>query len=625
MTSTSAGIGGGGGTGATSRWSGGGVPTRGESGPAPPRAPTRRAILGRLLVEDGAVSEAELARALERQPGSGRRIGELLADAGRLDPETLARALAAQLGLAFRQGPLRPERTAASLVRPELARRARVLPLTADPRAVTLAMADPLDVGALDDVRFQTGRRVEPVVVTPGALRAGLAAAYGEELDALVEAIPEAEGEEASADTLEREARAAPVVRLVDHLLRRAVEFGASDIHVERRRDDVRVRYRVDGVLRGAGELPARARSPVLSRLKVMAGMDIAVKRTPQDGGMTLAHGDRELALRVSTLPVPGGEKAVVRILDPARAPADLASLGLADDDLRRVRAVLGSSRGVLLAAGPTGSGKSSTLHAALLALDRERANVVTLEDPIEYRIPGATQVQVERRGGLTFPAALRAVLRQDPDVVMVGEIRDRETAEIAMAAAVTGHLVLSSIHTTDAPGAVTRLLEMGVPPYLVAGGLSGVVAQRLVRRACPSCRGRGEGCGACVDGLRGRTGVFQVLLLDDGMRAEIVRAGGPDGAALRRRAREAGMGTMAEDARRKVAEGVTTPHEIGRVLRTEPAAGLPCDSCGSPVPPGAEGCPGCGRPRHRRCRCGRVIGSGWRYCAWCLVKVGDA
>jgi len=279
------------------------------------------------------------------------------------------------------------------------------------------------------------------------------------------------------------------------------------------------------------------------------------------------------------------------------------------------VRALLDAGQGAILAAGPTGSGKSTTLFAALSEVDREHRNVVTLEDPVEYRLPGANQIQVDPRAGLGFAAALRAVLRQDPDVVMVGEIRDRETAEIAMAAAVTGHLVLSTIHTTDAPGAMTRLLNMGVPPYLVAGGLSGVVAQRLIRRACRSCRGRG--CRECDEGHRGRAGVFQVLAVSDALRDEVTREAST--ARLRRLAREGGMRTLADDARRSLAEGTTSPHEILRVLHTDPGASVPCKACGHDVPTGALACPACGRVRAKICACGSTLERGWRFCPWCV------
>jgi len=352
-----------------------------------------------------------------------------------------------------------------------------------------------------------------------------------------------------------------------------------------------------------------------------MAGMDISVKRRPQDGGMTLKRGDNTLTLRVSSLPVKGGEKAVCRILDPEKAPSSLDHLGLTDSDLRRIREVMENGQGVILAAGPTGSGKSSTLFGAMAELDREGRNLVTLEDPVEYRLPGANQVQVNPKAGLTFPAALRSVLRQDPDIIMVGEIRDRETAEIAMAAAVTGHLVLSTIHTVDAPGAITRLLNMGVPPYLLAGGLAGVVAQRLVRSLCRTCGGKkGEGCGDCPDGYRGRTGVFQVLTMNDSLRESV--ATGVSLGSLRQLAREGGMLSIKEDALRKVAEGLTSPHEVGRVIKGDGGTSVPCPGCSREVPVGSLGCPWCGRPRIRSCTCGREVRSSWRYCPSCLRAV---
>ncbi len=579
----------------------------------------RPAILGRILLDQGSLTPDALERALATQPGSGRRIGELLIAGGQVDAESVARALATQLGLEYARPPLQPADGSSALVRPELARGRRVLPLEASARRLRLAMVDPLDLGTLDDVRFSAGRRIDPVVASGPAVARGLAHAYGEALDGLAEALPARAGA-APRDGVEEACRSAPVVRLVDHLLERAVDERASDIHIEERAGEVRVRFRIDGLLKEVSELPPGARRAVLSRIKVMAGMDISVRRRPQDGAIHLAREGRELTLRVSTLPVEEGEKGVVRILDPREAPPDLAALGLGPRDLERLLALLRGNQGVILAAGPTGSGKSSTLHSALHAVDRERLNAVTLEDPVEWRIDGVNQVQVRPRAGLTFPVALRAVLRQDPDVVMVGEIRDRETAEIAMAAAVTGHLVLSSIHTVDAPGAVTRLLNMGVPPYLVAGGLAGVVAQRLLRRTCPSCGGRtAGGCARCLDGYRGRTGVFQVLVMTDALREEVVR--GASTGRLRRFAADAGMGTLAEDARRKVAEGITTPHEVARVIQSEPGSAFPCEGCGRACPAEATGCPWCGRPRMRLCACGATLETGWRYCPGCLRK----
>ncbi len=576
-------------------------------------------ILGRLLVEDANVPSEAVDAALEEQRKTGRRLGEVLIDRGAVDDETVARCLAIQLGLACAAAPLRFDPDAAGLISPSMARERRVLPLRTDGRSLRLGMADPLDLETVDDIQFRTGRRVEPVVVSLSAVVQGQAVAYGPaEYSGSPGPTSDGAVTAASQQALEAAARAAPIVRLVDGLLHRAVEERASDVHIEHTGDAVHVRFRVDGVLRSIARLPTSSHAAVVSRIKIMAGMDIAVKRRPQDGGLTFRSGGAELTLRISTLPVSGGEKVVARLLDAGDAPAGLDAMGLAPSDLSALRRLVARGEGVILAAGPTGSGKSTTLFGALGEIDRARLNVVTLEDPVEYRLDGANQVQVRPRAGLTFPAALRSVLRQDPDVIMIGEIRDRETAEIAMAAAVTGHLVLSTIHTIDAPGAITRLLHMGVPPFLVAGGLSGVVAQRLVRRLCPRCGGReGGSCDRCADGYDGRTGVFQVLTMDDALREEVV--GGAAATTMRRLARVAGMSLMAEDALRKVAEGVTAPHEVSRVVLSEPGAGRPCGRCGGGVPAGAPGCPACGCRLRRECACGRHLRTGWRFCPWCL------
>ncbi len=592
-------------------------------------------ILGELLLEAGATTPSDLERALAAQPGTGLRLGALMVQKGWAEEEAVALCLSHQLGLPYQPPPLEPSPEAARMVRPELARKGRVLPLTASGRGLRLAMADPLDLGVLDDVQFQSGRRVEPVVVSEGALLDGLARTLGGELQGLLEELPDewrtVEPKEKAAE-LERAARSAPVVRLVDHILTRAVRADASDVHIEENGGSIRVRYRLDGILRTELGLPSGTMDAVLSRLKIMAGMDISVKRRPQDGGMTLKRGSVPLTLRVSSLPVKGGEKIVIRILDPTKAPRSLDQLGLTDRDLHRLRSLMKTGQGVILAAGPTGSGKSSTLFGALGELDRDGGNLVTLEDPVEYRLDGANQVQVNPKAGLTFPAALRSVLRQDPDIIMVGEIRDRETAEIAMAAAVTGHLVLSTIHTVDAPGAITRLQNMGVPSYLLAGGLAGVVAQRLVRRLCLRCRGRGQrggngsgggggggGCPDCHDGYRGRTGVFQVLAMTDGLREHVVN--GASLGTLRQLATQGGMLSLKEDALRKVAEGVTSPHEVSRVVHGDSGVSLPCGNCGGDVPLGSNGCPGCGTVRIATCSCGVQLRPQWRYCPNCLRK----
>jgi len=413
--------------------------------------PQRPKILGQLLVEGGHVAVDLLEEALGPARRVGERIGETLVRMGGVTGEDVARALSVQLGLPYAQRPLIVHAAALDAVQPELVRKHQVLPLSITSRTLEVAMADPLDLAAADDLQFQTGRRVQAVVASLESVLEGIETHYKDDFSELVDALPEElrAASPASDVALEEATRRAPVVRLVDRILRSAIDDGASDIHVEETGGDVRVRVRIDGILRQRVDLPAASRRAVLSRLKVIAGMDISVRRRAQDGRIALEHKGRQLTLRVSTLPVNGGEKAVVRILDSETAPRDLSHLGMAEEDLSSLRRLVTRGEGVILSAGPTGSGKSTTLFGALSEVDRDRRNVVTLEDPVEYTLPGANQIQVDRRAGLGFADALRAILRQDPDVIMIGEIRDRETAEIAMAAAVTGHLVLSTIQST--------------------------------------------------------------------------------------------------------------------------------------------------------------------------------
>lgn len=582
-------------------------------------------ILGALLLRAGALNEAQLQMVVAAQRETGERLGQAATRIAGVDEEAVAHALSRQLGLPMDVGPLVPDPQATRLVQGAFARQRKVVPLEIDGRSLRVAMEDPLDLATIDDLQFQVGRRVRAVVATPSAIREGLRVGYRAEVSDLAKELPafsvsspsdrdlpdSASGPQATHD--------APLVRLVDLLLRRTAEGGASDLHVEQGPSGVVVRERIDGILRPVTELPPTARSALLSRIKVMAGMDISIRRRPQDGAFPLSMGDRTLSVRVSTLPVEGGEKAVLRLLDPRAAPSDLGKLGFASADLARIRAVLRGGQGVILATGPTGSGKSSTLFGALGELDRAQLNIVTLEDPVEYRLDGVSQVQVNPRSGLTFPSALRSVLRQDPDVIMVGEIRDLETAEIAMSAAITGHLVLSTLHTIDAPSGITRLLQMGVQPHLVAGGLAGIVAQRLLRRSCGRCGGSPEGCPFCHRGHRGRIGVFQVLVITEALREAV--AVGASAQTIRRRAEADGMRTMADDARRKVAEGVTTQHEVARVLG-EASGGIgACDRCGASLPGEGIGCPSCGWAQTRTCRCGRVLLEQWRFCPHCLRR----
>ena len=581
---------------------------------------TRDELLGQLLVDGGTLTPGALSSALDEQRRSGRGLGEILLRKGLVDEVEVAKALAAQLGLAYVTPPLAPDPRALKKVEPGLARAKGVLPLSLKGRRLTVAMADPLETEVIDELRFRSGCHVEAVVAPPSAVAQAVRDAYGGELPELLDrlgshAAPKARGDNR---VLEQEASAAPIVRIVDHLISTAIDRRASDIHIETLGAGSRVRLRVDGRLATATELPPGTHSAAISRVKIMAGLDISVRRRPQDGGFTVRHGNAELTVRVSTIPTHLGEKAVLRLLDPGDAPADLSALGLSPGDLDRLRQVLARRQGALLAAGPTGCGKTTTLSAAVAELAGAKINIVTLEDPIEYRFPGVAQMEIDNKAGVDFPSGLRAILRQDPDVILVGEIRDRETAEIAMSAAVTGHLVLTTIHTLDAPSAVVRLLEMGVPRFLVAGGLAGVVAQRLVRRLCSRCGGRGgDQCTVCTNGYRGRSGVFEVLTVDDDLRTAI--NAGSSLTSLRTLARRGGMGSMARDAMRQVAQGVTTPHEAGQIIALTRGAAPNCESCEAPLPPGAMGCPMCGRPRVHVCACGDPLDRRWRYCPSCL------
>ena len=589
--------------------------------------PASDTILGRILVETGALTPSALRNAEEDRDRSGRRLDEVLLRKGVVDEVQVAKALAEQLNLGFVAPPLLPDPDALALVPAGVARSKGILPLVVAGRRLTVAMANPLDTDAVDDLRFQSGCHVEAVAAPRSAVVEGVLGAYGGELHELLDSLerpgperPGPQGDGRSGDDLEQEASAAPIVKIVDHLLSNAIDRRASDIHIELLGAGSRVRFRIDGLLRTATEMPPGSHRAAISRVKVMAGLDISVKRRPQDGGFTFRRRNTELTVRVSTIPTLGGEKAVLRILDPGDAPRDLSFLGMSADDLDRVRHLLKRRHGVLLASGPTGSGKTTTLSAAVAELSAEKINIVTLEDPVEHRFPGVAQMEIDRKGGVGFPSGLRAILRQDPDVILVGEVRDRETAEIAMSAAVTGHLVLTTIHTVDAPSAITRLLEMGVPPFLVAAGLSGVVAQRLIRRVCSRCDGRGGDCTVCNGGYRGRSGVFEVLVVDDELRAAITS--GASITSLRNLARRNGMGSMSRDARRQVAEGVTTPHEAGDVIAHTQGAMVRCSNCDAALPPAAAGCPMCGRPRGNVCDCGEPLEAGWRYCPACLRPV---
>jgi len=429
---------------------------------------------------------------------------------------------------------------------------------------------DAPDPQALDDLAILCKARVVLERGDEAALRQAIQRVYGAEstaqgmIDALGANAPTGAAPVRALDDLVAQANEAPVVRLVNLLILEALQARASDVHLETYAGVLRVRYRVDGVLQDAPSPPPHLAAAVVSRLKIMAELDIAERRAPQDGRSRLRLQDRGVDVRVSTIPALHGESVVLRLLDAARGRIALDALGMADDTLARFRAAIGRTHGIVLATGPTGSGKTTTLYAAVDALRRGREKILAVEDPVEYELPGVPQIPVHEKGGVTFPTALRAMLRQDPDIMLVGEIRDGETAAIATQAALTGHLVLSTLHTSDAAGALTRLRELGVEQYLVASTVEAVLAQRLVRVWCRDCRG--AGCEACRrTGYRGRVGIHELLVMSDALRTAVRQ--GADSSEFRRIATSEGMRTLREEGERLVAGGITSHEEILRVV----------------------------------------------------------
>jgi len=556
-----------------------------------------RRRLGDVLVDAAVITEVELAAALDAQRtviGSRRRLGHVLVDLGVVTERQITEALADQLRLEvvdLNRVVISPE--AVRLLPRGVARRLGMLVLSKEGRRLTLAASDPTDVVALDDVRLHTGAtELVVMVATESQISDQLTRAWSLAEDSsdvstfFEETAPTDEDDGASTSD------AAPTVRLVNMVLADAVRMGASDIHIEPQRDSLRIRYRVDGVLREVMSVPRSALASVVSRLKIVSGLDIGERRLPQDGRTRIAVDGQLVDARVSSMPSVHGEKVVVRLLAPADRLQALADVGLDPDQLADLRRVLQTPQGLVLLTGPTGSGKTSTLYSALQEIHTPDRNIVTLEDPVEVQIPGLTQVQVHERSGLTFSRGLRAVLRQDPDVVLVGEVRDTETAELAMRASLTGHLVLTTLHTNSAVSSINRLVDMGLEPFMVGSALSAVVAQRLVRRPCAACAvpdrpdpallrslgvdpallasgtpRRGTGCAECGQtGYRGRVGIFEVLVVGQQLRRVLVSD--PTEHAITEAVRD--MPTLFHSALAKAIAGETTFDEVLRVSPQE-------------------------------------------------------
>jgi len=567
--------------------------------------------LGDLLVAAGLITRAQLEQALREQKSSAEKLGSILVRLKFLTEDQLVGFLAEQYGVpAVTLSSVTVEPAVLDLVPATLARRYDVLPIRREGESLVVAMADPVNVVAIDHLTFVTGLRVRPVVAAQGALREAIERSYeGRASSVVADALSslssdlegvEVVGEEDEAGPkvdvfeLKESADEAPVVKLVNMVLVDAIQKGASDIHWEPYEKVFRIRFRIDGVLHEMLTPPKRLEPAILSRLKIMANLDIAERRLPQDGRIKLRYGGREIDFRVSTLPTIFGEKAVLRILDRQSLKLDLRELGFDPWALAQFERAIRQPHGMVLITGPTGSGKTTTLYSAIHAINAPDVNIMTAEDPVEYNLKGVNQVQINEAVGRTFAAALRAFLRQDPDVILVGETRDLETAQIAIRAALTGHLVFSTLHTNDSPSTVARLIDMGIPPFLVASSLLLVVAQRLGRRVCRDCRepypadeaslvpyghqpagrgpvtlARGRGCPSCnFTGMKGRVALYEVMPITPELRDMILR--GASTAELRATAQSQGMKTLRQAGLAKVLEGITTVEEVLRVTATD-------------------------------------------------------
>ncbi len=576
-----------------------GAPPLAQDGPPGITKPTRRgstqSFLTDVIVELGMATRKQVDDALESSRISGTTPERVLIDSGALTPDSLARALAERYGLEHLDlGVFTVDMAAANLVSTTVAKRYQTVPVAfADKRTLLVAMADPSNVLAVDDIAIMTGYEIR-VAVAPADDIANLISRLDRLEDVVgetTEIVEEAE-EGAEVVALHETSEDAPVIKLVNQIVAQAIERGASDIHLAPDGRELRVRFRVDGVLQDVTSVQRRMAPGVISRIKIMAELNIAEKRLPQDGRVGLVVDGRHVDLRVVTLPSVHGEGAVMRVLDKDSIVVELDKLGMAEHDRERFEAACHETHGAVLVTGPTGAGKSTTLYAALQLLNTPEKNIITVEDPVEYEMQGLTQVQVSAKVGLTFAAGLRSMVRADPDVIMVGEIRDRETAQIAVESALTGHLVLSTLHTNDAPAAITRLIEMGIEPFLVASALDCVVAQRLARMLCPHCkrrtiipakvlqqsgyRARMEleayepvGCRRCgASGYRGRVGLYEVMKMSPEIQALALERKPSE--AIRDVAVAQGMSRLRDDGLQKVRQGRTSMAEIARVIGTD-------------------------------------------------------
>jgi type IV pilus assembly protein PilB len=624
----------------------------------PQRLGSERRRMGDLLVAHGRLTESQLREALAQQQSGGgprRRLGQVVVDQGFLSESQLAEALAELLGLEMIDLDTTPiDVEVGRLLSRLVSERNRLVVVARTDNGLLVAASDPTNVVGLDDVRVYTGAHsITVAVTTESQIRRCIARLWsptgeGDELATMVDDVALPAGElgpdvDMGLD-LEYDVDQAPTVRLVNGILADAVRAGASDIHIEPQQQSLRIRYRIDGMLRDITQVARTAAPALISRVKIISGLDIAERRVPQDGRARLIADTLAIDARVSTLPGVHGEKVVIRLLSSGESVAPLAKIGLDEHQLETLLAGTTAPQGLVLITGPTGSGKTNTLYSVLSQVATPDKNVVTLEDPVEIQLIGITQVQINERTGLTFSKGLRSVLRQDPDVVLVGEVRDAETAELALQASLTGHLVLTTLQTNDSVAALTRLVDMGIEPFLVASSLTMVVAQRLVRRPCPNCSApyvpsarilallglteadladatprRGQGCTDCGgSGYHGRVGIFEVLPVTTAIRSVLLRT--PNEAALATAARAAGMLTLRGSGLAKARRGETTFEEVLRVTQVDLASGRKCSACDRAVGDDMVVCPWCATTIDQgHCSgCARPLEPGWKICPWC-------
>lgn len=594
--------------------------------------------LGEVLRDRGMISPPDLVSAIVAQQGKAIHLGEIMLERGFVSKEDLGTALEEVSQIPYLDGAtITPEKDALQLVTRAIAERLCVLPVRTEQKRLVVAMAAPQNLAMLDELRFKTGIEISPRLSFRRDLQLAIRKYYAdgeepgssaagsggnkmkfEEIEFFSTSSRQANQEAIQEVQADLRQKKTPAVRLVSEAIQVAMQKRASDIHIEPRTADTVVRMRVDGVLHDYQLVPRALQNSLISRIKILSDMDISERRAPQDGRFMVSIGPRQVDLRVSTLPTQYGEKVVIRLLDTSTPLTSYSDLGMPADVCEGMNELLTAPQGMLLVTGPTGSGKSTTLYSSLNKLRKDSVNIVTVEDPVEYVLPGINQVHVNAKAGLTFVSCLRSILRQDPNIIMVGEIRDKETAEIVMKASQTGHVVLSTLHTNDSVSAVIRLLDLGIPGYLISASVSGILAQRLIRKLCPchtfqpataafkarlaqlgaqSMPARmavANGCDACNQtGYSGRVGIYELLRIDESIRPIIRANGGVD--QIRGTARINGMRLMQEDALEKVRMGVTTLEEVLRVVPMENATHSECSRCKNRVLPSFHYCPACG------------------------------